>query len=346
MKLGIETRYQDAKLVLPMERIRHVEKIGYDAVFVPEGHGADCFGPLGYIAANTNRIKLGTRITQIAARSPPAAAMAFQTIDQLTGGGRVMAGLGSSERTTVEGWHGRAWGSPYWRMREYVEIMRQASRSTSQTVDFHGREYSIPYAGPNSMPAPPKRSYLDTNPDIPIIIGCGNPAMIRLTAEIADGWFPLGFRPGMMKDYAPLLEAGFAKAGNGKSLRDFDIWVQADVMVDNDVRTAMAVFKRYVARWAKLTREQMVVRGYADLADRIIELQAAGRNDEAVAAVPDEYIDEGWLVGPLPRIAERFKPWLDSGVSGVIIRHGDPLKFANPPENLDIYTTIAKAAGK
>lgn len=182
MKPGIEIRYQDRKLVMPMERIRHAEKIGFDAVFAPEGHGSDSLTPLAFIAAHTSRIKLGSCITQIVGRTPTTTAMAFQTLEQLAGRGRVMAGLGSAMRETVEGWHGLPWGSPVSRMRDYVAIMRQAF-DPSRTVDYRGKEWSIPYRGPNALPIQPMRSYLDTNPDIPILIGCGGTSMIKLSSE-------------------------------------------------------------------------------------------------------------------------------------------------------------------
>ena len=148
------------------------------------------------------------------------------------------------------------------------------------------------------------------------------PQMISLAAELADGWFPANFAPGMFDGVRPLLEQGFARAGGGKGLADFDIWVHVDVLLDDDVRAAMRPFKEYVVMWAEMQRAQMVWRGYPELSDRLLELKAAGRLEEAVDAVPDEYIDEGWLVGPLSRIAGRLGPWLDCGATGLIVRHG------------------------
>jgi alkanesulfonate monooxygenase SsuD/methylene tetrahydromethanopterin reductase-like flavin-dependent oxidoreductase (luciferase family) len=345
MKLAIETRYQDKKLELPLERIKLVERLGYDAVFVPEGHGTDCFTVMGFVAAHTQRITIGTRIMQITARSPANAAMGFQSIAQLAGQGRVIAGIGASMRQTCEGWHGKPWGSPYHKMRDYVAIMRGAANS-EEMLDYEGKEYSAPYRGPDAMPATPMRSYLDCDPTIPIISAASGPVMIKLHAEISDGWFPSSFWPGDMANVRPMLEEGFAKSGNPRKAETFEIWNHVDVMMGDDVRAAMYPAKVYSARWAEMNQTTMAARGFGDVCQRIIELQKAGHTEEAIEAVPDEYIDAGWLVGSLDRVAERFKSvWRDSGATGTIIRHGDQFAKAAPAENLEIYSAIAKAAG-
>lgn len=350
MKLAIETRYQDREVALPLERIRLAERAGYDAVFVPEGHGADCFAQLGFIAAHTTRLVLGTRIMQITARSPASAAMSFQTLEQLAGRGRVIAGIGSSMRQTCEGWHGRPWGSPMARMRDYVAIMRAAVAADGAPVDYRGAELSVPYAGPDALPATPMRSYLDCNPAIPIVAAASSPAMIRLQAEIADGWFPSTFWPGDMGHFRPIIEEGLARAnarsGGGKTMADFQIWNHVDVLPGDDVRTAMQPAKVYVATWAGMNATTMEARGYGAVRTRILELQAAGRDAEAIACVPDEYVDAGWLVGPMARVMERARGWRDSGVTGTIIRHGDQFAPHAPAENLEIYAAIARAMGK
>ena len=115
---------------------------------------------------------------------------------------------------------------------------------------------------------------------------------------------------------------GFRRAGPGKSIENFEIWAHVDAMVDDDVRRAMQPFKEYVATWAGSQRQQMIWCGQGDVCDKIEELTAAGRRDEAVAAVPDDYIDHAWLVGPLSRIKQRLKPWLESGATGLIVRYG------------------------
>src|SRR6266852_9539741 len=125
MKLGLTIGYSGAQLRLPIERIIRAEELGYDSVWTAESYGSDAMSPLAYLAAVTKRIRLGTGIMQLAARTPAAAAMAMGTIDALAGGGRVIAGLGVSGPQIVEGWYGQPWGKPYWRLRDYVGIMRK-----------------------------------------------------------------------------------------------------------------------------------------------------------------------------------------------------------------------------
>src|SRR5436305_1627621 len=108
-----------------MDLIVTAERLGYDSVWTAEAYGSDAVTPLAYIAARTSRIRLGTGIMQLAGRSPAMAAMQAQTVDALAGGGRFIAGLGVSGPQIVEGWYGQPWGKPYWRLRDYIQIMRK-----------------------------------------------------------------------------------------------------------------------------------------------------------------------------------------------------------------------------
>lgn len=346
-----------------MERILLSEQLGYDAVFTAEGYGSEGLVPLGYIAAHTTRLKLGTRITEVTARTPAITAMAFQTLNHLTGGDRVIVGLGSAAPQAAEGFQGRRWGSPVARMRDFVTILRQAL--AGEALDHQGREWSAPYRGPGAVGIEPAALGLDAISDVPIMIGAAGPVMTSLAAEIADGWMPPAWVPGMGPSMLPLLEQGFARAGGGKGLKDFKIWGHVDVVVDDDVRAAMRPFKEYVVTWSHMQRPFMEARGYGDLADRLAELIAAGAGDnaearvqaggtilegrlweEALDAVPDEYIDEGWLVGPVDRIRQNVVPWFDSGLTGLVIRYGPQMSHDRIVENLDVFRAIAEAAGK
>ncbi|MGE0385845.1 MAG: LLM class flavin-dependent oxidoreductase [Gammaproteobacteria bacterium] len=329
MQLGIEIDWRQHEFRVPIERVLHAESLGYDAVFTAEGNGSDALTPLGYIAGLTRRIRLGTAIAPTGSRTPSALAMAFQTIDAMAGGDRVIVGLGSSLPHYVEAWHGRPWGSPYRRMRDCIGIMRRVFAGDSPLA-YDGLEMQLPYRGPGHLGQAPFAPIMKTNPRLPILMGAGSPTMIRLAAEIADGWIPLGFAPGMMRTYRPWLVAGAERAGRARSLDGFAIWAHLDIIEHDDVRVPIDRFKAIVARWIgewspggtqpNFFKEQLVLRGHGAAAQRIAELWATGHEAEAVHAVPDEFIDDGWLVGPRPRILERLRRWLDSGATGLIVR--------------------------
>src|SRR6516164_930885 len=239
LKLGLNLGYSGAHLKIPVELVQRAEALGYDSVWTAEAYGSDALTPLAYLAGKTSRIKLGTAIMQLAARTPANAAMSAATVDALAGGGRFIAGLGVSGPQIVEGWYGQPWGKPYWRIKDYVAIMRKVFKREAP-VQHAGREIALPYAGPGATGVgKPLKSILRMNPDIPIYLGTGNKATVTLTAEIADGWLPLGFVPGTFGEYAPWLEEGFRRAGGGKSLKTFAIQGSVHVDVDSDVRAAL-----------------------------------------------------------------------------------------------------------
>ena len=246
--------------------------------------------------------------------------MSAATVDALAGGGRFIAGLGVSGPQIVEGWYGQPWGRPYYRLKDYVEIMQKIFRREEPVV-HEGKEISLPYTGEGAAGVgKPLKSILHMNPAIPIYIGAGNAATVRLTAEICDGWLPLGLTPDAAKEYLPWVEEGFARAranGRDKGFHNFEIVASAHTEIDDDVESALARLKPEVALYVggmghrdkNFHKDMMTRRGFGDAADRIQELFLAGRKDEAAAAVPDEWVDEKSLVGPPARIKERFKRW-------------------------------------
>jgi F420-dependent oxidoreductase-like protein len=332
MKLGLSIGYSGAHLDVPVKLVQRAEELGYDSVWTAEAYGSDAVTPLAYLAALTKRIKLGTGIMQLAGRTPANAAMSAATVDAMAGGGRFIAGLGVSGPQIVEGWYGQPWGKPYWRVRDYVTIMRKIFRREGP-VSHDGREIALPYTGPGAMGiGKPLKSILHMNPDLPIYLATGNEAMVKLTAEIADGWLPMGFMPGAMDEYRPWLEEGFRRAGNGKSLKDFSIVASVHVQVDPDVKAALAKLKPEVALYVggmghktkNFHNDIMVRRGFGDAAQRIQELYLAKRKDEAIAAVPDEWVDMKSLVGPPARIRERYRAWEDCGADTLSVRSRQP----------------------
>jgi F420-dependent oxidoreductase-like protein len=332
MKLGLAIGYSGARLDIPVKLVQRAEELGYESVWTAEAYGSDAVTPLAFLAAHTSRIKLGTGIMQLAARTPANAAMSAATVDAMAGGDRFIVGLGVSGPQIVEGWYGQPWGRPYYRIRDYVAIMRKIFEREAPVM-HEGREISLPYTGPGAMGiGKPLKSILHTNPNIPIYLATGNEATVKLTAEIADGWLPMGFVPGAMDEYRPWLEEGFRRAGNGKSFKDFSIQASVHVEVDNDVAGALARLKPEVAlyvggmghRSKNFHNDIMVRRGFGDAAKRIQELYLAGRKDEAIAAVPDEWVDMKSLVGPPARIRERYRAWEDCGADALSVRSRQP----------------------
>ncbi|MBN9085612.1 MAG: LLM class F420-dependent oxidoreductase [Reyranella sp.] len=331
MKLGLSIGYSRAHLDVPVALVQRAEQLGYDSVWTAEAYGSDAVTPLAFLAAKTERIKLGTGIMQLAARTPANAAMSAATVDALAGGGRFIAGLGVSGPQIVEGWYGQPWGRPYYRMKDYVAIMRKIF-AREAPVTHEGKEISLPYTGPGSAGlAKPLKSILHMN-QIPIYLATGSETTVKLAAEIADGWLPMGFVPGAMEEYRPWLEEGFRRAGNGKGFHNFTIQASVHVEVENDVKTALQKLKPEVALYVggmghktkNFHNDIMVRRGFGDAAKRIQELYLAKRKDEAIAAVPDEWVDLKSLVGPAARIKQRYRAWEESGADSLSVRSRQP----------------------
>ena len=332
MKLGLSIGYSGAALEIPVELVQRAEALGYDSVWTAEAYGTDAVTPLAFLAGKTSHIKLGTAIMQLSARTPANAAMSAATVDALAGGGRFIAGIGVSGPQIVEGWYGQPWGKPYWRIKDYVGIMRKIFRREGP-VSHEGREISLPYTGPGAMGVgKPLKSILHMRPDIPIYLGTGNEATVTLTGEIADGWLPLGFVPGSMPEYQPWLEEGFRRAGSGKGFGNFEIQASVHVEVNSDVKAALARLKPEVALYVggmghrdkNFHKDMMIRRGFKEAADRIQELYLAHRKKEATAAVPDEWVDAKSLVGPPARIKQRYRAWEESGLTGLTVRSKKP----------------------
>jgi len=325
MKLGLSIGYSGSELRLPVEKVQLAERLGYDSVWTAEAYGSDALTPLAFLAAKTERIKLGTGVIQLAGRTPANAAMTIATIDALAGGNRVICGIGVSGPQIVEGWYGQPWGKPYYRLKDYVLIMKKIL-AREEPVEYEGREISLPFTGEGALGVgKPLKSILHMNPDIPIWLGTGMESTVKLTAEIADGWLPLGLVPETYKIYKPWIEQGLSKAGKDRS--QFDTQGGGAVVVTDDVESALDRLKPGIALYVggmghktkNFHKEMMIRRGFGDAAERIQELYLAKQKREAIEAVPDEFVDQGALIGDRARIAKRFRDWEDSGITGLSI---------------------------
>ena len=258
------------------------------------------------------------------------AAMQAQTVDALAGGDRMIVGLGVSGPQIVEGWYGQPWGKPYWRLRDYIQIMRKIFER-QEPVTHQGREYQLPFTGEGTIGlGKPLMSILHTNSAVPIWLGSGSEATVKLTAELCDGWLPMHFVPGRMNYFRPWIEEGFERArrsGVDKGWKDFEIIAQCPVQITDDVEAVFRRAKDNIALYAggmghkdvNFHNQHMVQRGYGDVAARVQELYLAGHKAEAAEAIPDEYVDEAGLYGSPDRISHRFLQWADSGLTGISI---------------------------
>jgi F420-dependent oxidoreductase-like protein len=343
MRLGINFGYQDwgTGLANAVALAQEAEGLGYHSVWTAEAYGTDAVTPLTWLMAHTERLNFGSAILQMPARTPAMTAMTAATLD-LMSGGRFLLGLGLSGPQVVEGWHGQPYGKPLGRTREYVDIIRTILKREGP-LEHHGKEYQIPYDGPDAtgLGKPLKIIVHPRRADIPIYLAAIGPKNVELCAEIADGWLPIFFSPTRFRDtYGAAVDAGFAKAGN-KTLADFDVAPTVSVIVGDDVD----MLRGFVKPMAALYIGGMGARGrnfYNDLACRygfegaakeIQDLYLEGKKKEAIAAVPDELVDEIALVGPKERIADRLDAWKDSGITTMIVG-------AQQPEALQVMAEL------
>ncbi len=323
MRLGLMVGYSGGRIDLPLDLILEADRLGYHAVWTSEAYGSDCITPLAWIGALTKNIKLGSGIMQMPARSPAMTAMTAMTLDQLSGG-RFLLGLGLSGPQVVEGWHGRPYGKPLAKTREYVAILRQILEREAPLV-HQGDHYQIPYAGDDAIGlGKPLKSIIHGRADMPIYLASIGPKNVALTAEIADGWLPMLFSPAHYQEtYAAAINAGFAKAVPRKQRSDFDIAASVTVVIDDDLEPAYnqikPVLALYIGGMGAKGRNfyyDLACRyGFESAADTIQALYLQGRKGEAIMAVPDALVDAVALVGSKARIRDRLQLWRDSPIS-------------------------------
>ena len=336
MRLGLNVGYSGGRIDLPLDLILEADRLGYHAVWTAEAYGSDCITPLAWIGALTKRVKLGSGIMQMPARTPAMTAMTAMTLDQLSGG-RVLLGLGLSGPQVVEGWHGRPYGKPLAKTREYVAILRQILKREAPLA-HQGAHYQIPYAGSDATGlGKPLKSILHGRADMPIYLAAIGPRNVELTAEIADGWLPMLFSPAHYQEtYGAAVDAGFAKAG-GKSRGDFDIAASVTVVINDDLEPAYNQIKPVLALYiggmgakGKNFYFDLACRyGFEAAAGTIQALYLQGRKGEAIMAVPDALADAVALVGSKARIRDRLQIWRDSPITSlnVTVFSRDALRF-------------------
>jgi F420-dependent oxidoreductase-like protein len=307
----------------PIDLVREVEELGYDSVWTAEAYGSDVFSPLCWIGARTTRIKLGTGIMQLSARTPASVAMTAATIDHLSNG-RLILGIGVSGPQVVEGWYGQPFPRPLARTREFVEIVRKILRR-DEPASYDGEQYQLPLPqsrGSSGLGKPLKLIVHPLRSQIPIYLGAEGPKNVALAAEIADGWLPIFYSP---------YRSGLYEESLRNAKPDFDIACPVTAFLTDDVPQGLMAVKMalgfYIggmgARSANFHLNLITRMGFGDEAQRVQDLFLGGKRAEAFAAVPDELADEISLVGPPERIRDRLAAWRESPVTTLIVGSQD-----------------------
>jgi F420-dependent oxidoreductase-like protein len=300
----------------PMDLILEAERLGYHSAWCGEAYGNDAVSPVAWVLARTTRIKAGTGIMQMSARTPACAAATAATLQAMSGN-RFLMGIGPSGPQVIEGWHGMPYGKPLERTREYIEIVRKVF-AREAPLEHKGEHYQIPYAGPDATGlGKPLKSTMHPDPDLKIYTASFSPAGLRVAGELADGVQPIYMSPERTGLITEHVLAGMAKAGRPKTLADFDIAPFVRVAMGKDVQACRDALKPEMALYiggmgarSKNFYNDYVKRlGYEEAAARIQDAFLGGRKGEAAAAVPDALVDETALVGPPERIKDRIQAW-------------------------------------
>ena len=307
-----------------VEHIVVLEKAGVDIALVAEAYSFDAVSQLGYLAAKTSTIELGSGVFPIYTRTPTLLAMTAAGLDYVSDG-RFRLGIGTSGPQVVEGFHGVPFDAPLGRTREVVDICRQVWRR--ERVQHQGRSYQIPLPAdqgtglgkPLKIINPPVRQ------QIPITIAALGPKNVELTAEIAEGWQPVFFYPEKVDDvWGDALRAG--KAKRDSRLGDLDVMVGVSLAIGDDVEERLNWAKPHLALYiggmgakGQNFYHKLATRyGYGEVADRIQDLFLSGRKTEAIAAVPDELVRQVNLIGPRGFVKERSAAFAEAGVTTLL----------------------------
>jgi F420-dependent oxidoreductase-like protein len=321
MRLGVMVGYWMPDPWDPTETVLEAERLGYDSAWTAEAYGSDVFSPLCWIGARTSRIKLGTGIMQISARTPACVAMTAATIDHLSGG-RLILGIGVSGPQVVEGWYGQPFPRPMGRTREFVRLVRTMLRREGP-VTFDGAHYQLPIRGGAQLGKALKLIVRPLRADVPIYLGAEGPKNVAMATEIADGWLPLFYSPFRPDVYRESLRN--ARPG-------FEIACTVTVNVNDDLEQALLPVKWMLAFYiggmgaaSKNFHLNLIARlGFEAEARRVQELLLAGQRAEAAAAIPDALADEISLAGSAARIRDRLQAWKASPVTTLLVGSREP----------------------
>ena len=307
-----------------VEQVVELEKRGVGIVLVPEAYSFDAVSQLGYLAAKTSTIELGSGVVPIYTRTPTLLAMTAAGLDYVSDG-RFMLGIGTSGPQVMEGFHGLPFDAPLGRTREVVEICRQVWRR--ERVSFEGKHYQIPLPADRGTGLGKALKLINApvRENIPITIASLGPKNVELTAEIANGWQPIFFYPERADEvWGDALRAG--KAKRDSALGDLDIMVGVSVAIGDDVDDRLQWAKPQLALYiggmgakGRNFYHNVATRyGFGAVADRIQELDLSGNKVEAIAAVPDDLVRAVSLIGPRGYVKERIAAFAEAGVTTLL----------------------------
>ncbi|MGB3483651.1 MAG: LLM class F420-dependent oxidoreductase [Mycobacterium sp.] len=307
------------------EQVAQLEKVGIDIALVPEAYSYDAISQVGFLAAKTSTIELGTGVVPIYTRTPTLLGMTAAGLDYVSDG-RFRLGIGTSGPQVMEGFHGVPFEAPMGRTREVVEICRQVWRR--EKLSYDGKHYQIPLPeGQGTGLGKPLR--LINHPvreRIPITIAALGPKNVQLTAEIAEGWQPVFYYPEKADDvWGDSLRAGFAK--RDPELGPLDIMASASLAIGDHVEDRLSWAKPQLAlyiggmgaRGQNFYHKLATRYGYGAEADHIQDLFLAGRKQEAIDAVPDELVRNVSLIGPRSFVKERLAAYAEAGVTTMLV---------------------------
>jgi F420-dependent oxidoreductase-like protein len=304
--------------------LQEAERLGFDSCWTAEAHGSDCLTPLAWWGSHTERIRLGTALVQMSARTPAATAMAAMSMDHLSGG-RFILGIGVSGPQVVEGWYGQKFAKPLARTREYIGVLRDIwARKGPVTND--GEHYPLPLPG-SELGKPLKSSIHPLREDIPIYLGAEGPKNIALAAELCDGWLALFFSPEHEGFYRDALNEGFGRDGARRSADDFEVAATVPFIPTDDIDAAVDMLRPMYALYfggmgakSKNFHADVAVRmGFEGEVAQIKELYLSGNKQEAAAAVPRALIEQLALIGPPDKLRHDLEPWRESIVTTLLI---------------------------
>jgi F420-dependent oxidoreductase-like protein len=313
-----------------VEDVVELEKVGVDIALVAEAYSFDAISQLGYLAAKTSRMEIGSGVVPIYVRTPSLLAMTAAGLDYVSDG-RFRLGIGTSGPQVMEGFHGVPFDAPLGRTREVVEICRQVWRR--EYVQFDGKHYQIPLPsdGPNARGTGlGKPLHLINHPvreRIPITIAALGPKNVELTAEIAEGWQPVFFYPERADAaWGDALRAGLAK--RDPELGPLDVMVSAALAIGDHVDDRLAWVKPQLALYiggmgarGKNFYHNLATRyGFGEVADHIQDLYLAGKKAEAIDAVPDDLVRSVSLIGPKGFVKERLAAYAEAGATTLLLQ--------------------------